>query len=286
MEAARRRRVLAGGVDPADLQPLYDPWTRRLKLVDRFPWLPGDLAAVPVSARATVHLAPDLAVFRTLFRCFAGREADLVLPRGAFFTGSAVVAAATVPRGLRSPELLAVLRACGHAEEGPKNTAAIVLMRTLDKKRVLVRSVLAYVGGITDILEVRARVEDAMPEPLFPPMEEDDVLRWTNNGYGPYARSDIDIMVRCTTQTAGDAIVREVYDLLKHMDDKPCTIIRTASTVTFARSWPERHGQVVLYVMPSVSSLLLFADRPRLHGAGNHQRNSRDHVTFEKSPRT
>ena len=93
-------------------------------------------------------------------------------------------------------------------------------------------------------------------------------------------------MVRCTTQTAGYAIVREVYDLLKHMDDKPCTIIRTASTVTFARSWPERHGQVVLYVMPSVSSLLLFADRPRLHGAGNHQRNSRDHVTFETSPRT
>ena len=115
LEAARRRRALAGGVYTTDLQPLYDPWTRRLKLVDRFLWQPGYLAAVPVPARSTVNLAPDLAVFRTLFRCFAGRVADLVLPRGAFFTGSAVVAAATVPHDLRSPELLAVLRACGYA---------------------------------------------------------------------------------------------------------------------------------------------------------------------------
>ena len=33
-----------------------------------------------------------------------------------------------------------------------------------------------------------------------------------------------------------------------------------ANTVTFARSWPERHVQVVLYTMPSVGHILAFAD--------------------------
>ena len=63
--------------------------------------------------------------------------ADLVLPRGAFFTGSAVVAAATVPHDLRSSELLAALRACGYAEEAPKNTSAMALMRRLDKRSLV-----------------------------------------------------------------------------------------------------------------------------------------------------
>ena len=56
LEAARCRRVLACGLDKSDLQPLYDPRTGRLKLVGRFPWLPGDLAAVPVPARANGSL--------------------------------------------------------------------------------------------------------------------------------------------------------------------------------------------------------------------------------------
>ena len=33
-----------------------------------------------------------------------------------------------------------------------------------------------------------------------------------------------------------------------------------ANTITFARSWPERHVQVVLYTMPSVGHILAFAD--------------------------
>ena len=33
-----------------------------------------------------------------------------------------------------------------------------------------------------------------------------------------------------------------------------------ANTVTFARSWPERHVQVVLYTLPSVGHILAFAD--------------------------
>ena len=33
-----------------------------------------------------------------------------------------------------------------------------------------------------------------------------------------------------------------------------------ANTVTFARSWPERHVQVVLYTMSSVGHILAFAD--------------------------
>ena len=260
LEGVRRQALLAGGSDKSDLLPLYDPVSGNLTVPDRSPWVPRDHAVVPVPAPRAVRLAPNLTVFRTLFRCFAGAVADLTLPRGAFFTGSAVLAAATLPTRLRSRELLGVLHACGAAEEGPKHVATMCLMRRLAPKSALVDKVMSYVGVFIDAQEVRSRVEDAQPENIYPAMEEDDVLRWTNNGYGPYARSDIDIMVRCKTHEEGDRIVHQLYGMLKNVDGNPSTVIRTANTVTFARSWPERHVQVVLYVMPQVSSLLLFAD--------------------------
>ena len=67
-------------------------------------------------------------------------------------------------------------------------------------------------------------------------------------------------MVRCGSQQEGDAIVQKLYKLLLKVDGEPCTVLRTANTVTFARSWPERHVQVVLYTMPSVGHILAFAD--------------------------
>ena len=105
----------------------------------------------------------------------------------------------------------------------------------------------------------RSRIADVLPETKFETVE-DDVLLWTHNGYGPYARSDIDIMVHCKTQEEGDHIVKQLYHMLLNVDDTPCTVIKTANTVTFARSWPERHVQVVLYVMEHISDMLLFAD--------------------------
>ena len=67
-------------------------------------------------------------------------------------------------------------------------------------------------------------------------------------------------MVHCKTLIEGDHIVKQLYHMLLNVDDKPCTVIKTANTVTFARSWPERHVQVVLYVMEHISDMLLFAD--------------------------
>ena len=49
-----------------------------------------------------------------------------------------------------------------------------------------------------------------------------------DNGYGPYGRSDIDIMVHCSSQKEGDAIVQKLYHMLVEVDGEPCTVVRTA----------------------------------------------------------
>ena len=260
LEAFRRRVVLDGIQDQGDMRPLYDSFSGKVAVSDLSPLVTRDHDVLMVPGLRAALLSPDIAVYRVLFRCFAGAVADLRLPRGAFFTGSAVLAATTVPARLWSSELLEVLHDCDWAEEAPKITARICLRRVLASKNVLVGKVMDYAGPFTAVQEVRSLVANAHLESPFYPMEENDVLQWTDNGYGPYARSDIDIMYWCQTSEEGDRIVRKLHKMLKNVDGHPATVIRTANTITFCRSWPERHVQVVLYTMPKVSSLLLFAD--------------------------
>ena len=127
-------------------------------------------------------LTPDLRIFRTLFRCFCGRVADLPLPPGAFFTGSAVVAAATLPTRLLNDELMQTLLDCGSEEEEAQIAAAMSLRRGLRGKKPLVRHVQGFLGAMTDLFEVRGDVVDDQPEPDHPSMDDDDdVLEWTDS---------------------------------------------------------------------------------------------------------
>ena len=127
-------------------------------------------------------LTPDLRIFRTLFRCFCGRVADLPLPPGAFFTGSAVVAAATLPTRLLNDELMQTLLDCGSEEEEAQIAAAMSLRRGLRGKKPLVRHVQGFLGAMTDLFEVREDVADDQPDPEHTSFEEDDVLQWTDRG--------------------------------------------------------------------------------------------------------
>ena len=194
-----------------DLEPLYSVTDGELALPDHAAALPEDSLYVKVPRQREVmvsflsgplHVAPralcscffslpcyiqvmvtpDLRIFRTLFRCFCGRVADLQLPPGAFFTGSAVVAAATLPTRLLNNDLMETLLDCGSEEEEAQIAAAMTLRRGLRGKKPLVRHVQGFLGAMTDLFEVREDVADDQPDPEHTSFEEDDVLQWTDRG--------------------------------------------------------------------------------------------------------
>ena len=66
--------------------------------------------------------------------------------------------------------------------------------------------------------------------------EIDDVFYWINDGLGPDARSDVDIMIRCCNAEHGNAIVKQLFQLLREVEGTPCAIFRTANTITCCRA--------------------------------------------------
>ena len=111
----------------------------------------------------------------------------------------------------------------------------------------------------TDIEQLREDIYNLQPEPQYP-TEEFDVCEWTNNGLGNYARSDIDIFVCASTVEEGNRKVRDIYRKIRALEGEECVSVKTPNSVTICRSWPERHVQVVLLTMPSISETLLFCD--------------------------
>jgi hypothetical protein len=99
-EVAQRSALLAGQPTQDDLLPLFDA-AGRLQLPNAL----GELAAaadaqLPVGlmgGEQDVRLIDDMALFKLLYRCFAGAFAGVELPRGAFVTGSALLASVTLP---------------------------------------------------------------------------------------------------------------------------------------------------------------------------------------------
>lgn len=81
----------------------------------------------------------------------------------------------------------------------------------------------------------------------------------SDDGYAPYARADVDF---CVTGSSLEQCSRTaellVQRLLPLLGD--CAIVRTANTVTLCPDWPQRHVQVVLLAVPTLSAAFLFAD--------------------------
>ena len=108
-EAAQRTALLAGQPTQDDLLPLFDA-AGRLQLPNALDELAAAAAdaQLPVGFQCAHHLLrmpreqdvrliDDMALFKLLFRCFAGDFASVELPRGAFVTGSALLASVTLP---------------------------------------------------------------------------------------------------------------------------------------------------------------------------------------------
>lgn len=258
--AKARSTILDKKYAPNDLERLYDRATGKLAIPDHHVPLIGDRLTTP----RPVRLTPNIWAFRSLFRCFAGVVADMPLPKGAFFSGSAVLAAATIPCVLATPTIVNILTQRGQEHERRQHVAFMSVNRCLGGNRPGISAkVVEFYGGADkkQIENLREEITSAMPITLDGhDTSSDDVLFWTHNGFGFYAKADIDIFLAVKTPEEGDVIVRQIYKTLAHVEEGDVCNVRTPNTLTFARSYPERHCQCVLLFADRVHHHLAFAD--------------------------
>ena len=131
-----------------------------------------------------------------------------------------------------------------------KVTAKLVLARRFSMLQQggipsLVERIMEFVGCVAGLQEVRHALDGHDEAGLHIPPESDP-LRWDWNGFGPYNRADIDVFVTASTIEQADEKVRAMHSLFCAAGD--AVVIRTPNTITYCRSWPERHVQVVLLV--------------------------------------
>ena len=82
----------------------------------------------------------------------------------------------------------------------------------------------------------------------------------SSNGFGEYARSDIDIFVSAQGQEEADAKITQIYERICQLERGRLTTLRTPNSLTIVRDWPERHIQIIVLHMRSMAEHLLFAD--------------------------
>ena len=243
-ESQRRLDIIEGRRTPSDLHPLYHKTTKLLAHRD-------------VSKRLLV--TPNLYMFRAAFRAFAGRVADIALPSGAFFGGSAVLAAATAAHS-GNATMVRYLTRQAFQESVEYKQKFMCLCRKCGRAPLALRilSCLGPAAGLIDPEELRANIVDIHGEGEHP-TDEDDCFHLTNNGFGPYSRSDVDIFVCADTIEEGDAKVKTIYRRMLATGEE-CAFVKTPNSVTVCRGWPERHVQIVVLVMEQVWHHLLFCD--------------------------
>ena len=260
--AQMRSTILDGGCVPSDLERLYDRATGQLAIRDHIAPLTIDGG---LGAPRPVRLTPNIWAFRSLFRCFAGSIADMPLPKGAFFSGSSLLAAVAIPCELATPEIVEVLTQRGQEHERLRQIVAMTVNRRLGgSKKGVSAIVLEFLGGADNVQieNLREEITSLMPVSALNghDTEWDDVFLWTHNGFSSWARSDIDIFLAADSQEAGDRVARLIYKNIVHLEGEEVCCVVTPNTITFARSYPERHVQVVMLTMARVHHHLLFAD--------------------------
>ena len=210
----------------------------------------------------SVRLVPNKYAFTALMYCFCGEVAHMQLPRGVFFSGSSVLASVTMPVRSQKPDLEEVMTSWGWHIVESKVMARLVLVRRFRMLQSrgfsrLVDCILEFAGCAAVLQEVRAALDGHDEAGLHRPSESDP-LRWDWNGFGSYNRADIDVFVTADTIEQAGAKVRAMHSLFCAAGD--VVVIRTPNTITYCRSWPERHVQVVLLVGRDMSEHCLFCD--------------------------
>ena len=87
----------------------------------------------------------------------------------------------------------------------------------------------------------------------------DDVLRWTNNGYGPYARSDIDIVIVAQSKEEAAEIIEATLRKVTARY-RSYRVYETPCSVQVIGDFPQRHVQIITVLNHSIDEYLMFVD--------------------------
>ena len=250
--AVDRKKCLDGECAIDDFMALYRQ-DGTVTLEDAIIWDPDEYS---------VRLVRTRYAFVALMYAFCGEVANMRLPRGVFFSGSAVLASATMPISTQNPNLEQTMARWGWIIVESNERARMVLACRFQKLQgsgcpELVEQIMEFVGCAAELQAVRAALDEHVDEGDRTPAD-DDPMCWDWNGCGSYNRADVDVFVAAGTIEEANRKVHALHRKFCAAGD--VVVIRTPNTITYCRSWPERHVQVVLLVGQHAFEHCLFCD--------------------------
>ena len=238
-----------------------------------------------------MHVEETLDAFKALFRHFCyGLGNDLTLPKGAFYAGSSCVAALASSFGQYPGDRSAQLEKAQSIGIWRGNRLAVMEQRV--QKIMLEPLVLKTISKIFEETSLAAvimefahdswtlqgfhRSVEAVLKESAPHLrwdlawdtedeeeEDDDVVPssfyFDQNGSGPYARSDIDIVVVAQTDKEAAGIIQKTLEKVTNRYGD-CRVYQTPCSVQIIGDFPLRHVQIITVINKSLDEYLLFCD--------------------------
>ena len=207
-----------------------------------------------------VAVVPSLATFKSLFFAFAGPVARVCLPEGAYFTGSICTAASTLPKNLlrHVPDIeqlyLERLRVPDH------------LLRNFFREKMgmgeTIKIVNDFLFDYDPFVTELNGIFDYVTEPYtYAPNPTCTAMNWLQeeDGEGPYARSDVDIIITAQSDEEAKAKTIELVEKVQAIVGESI-VIQTPNGVTVVPHFPHKHIQIITLWMRSLAQYMLFVD--------------------------
>ena len=273
--------------------PFFANFKRTTSSVER---LPPNVTAF--GSPTPLHVEQGLDTFKALFRHFCYGFADLALPKGAFYAGSSCVAALASKlqaqaMGLEaSDQAYAVTRRSnrlafleGRVQKIMREPLILQTITKVVKEPALAQKIMDFIHDdfltLKDLhREVEAVLETSTPDIPWEfagkcGLEDDEShedgqhekttemvhssFYYDENGLGPYARSDIDIMVVAQTEEEAKDIIQKTLEKIKsHYGN--CHVYKTPCSVQIIGDFPLRHVQIITVINKCLDEYLLFCD--------------------------
>ena len=191
-------------------------------------------SSIAVHPTADVHPVTSMALFQCFFYLYAGPVAKLQLPADCYFTGSLCSAAASYPSNL----------------PGNGFNDDLTLIRELWDG-------FSHMGDYDGfVLAMNDFYAQSLSCSKLGPVQEQSWLR-EEDGEGPLARSDVDIVVTAQSDNEARAKIQTIVQrVLALVGD--AAVIATPNGFTICPHFPQKHVQVIFLWTRSLLDYLLF----------------------------
>ena len=188
--------------------------------------------AVVPTAQQRPFLVKNMKTYRNLFFAFAGPVAKAKLPAGVYFTGSLCVAAALIP-----PTEASFL------EE---------VVESLDNGRTY-DSFVTQLNTRMGFPNTQVGIEDSAAAVTLNHLEEED-------GLGPYARADVDIVVVAASNQEAEDKVKQTLGAVLECVGPDHFVVETPNSITVIPPFPQKHVQIITLWNKTEVEYLAFVD--------------------------